>query len=135
MSVAIQVSPELKHRLQQKAEQAGLNIERYLKKLIDENPNQSSTEKPITIEQETILLKKINTGFTVDFWKKYGILVDKRKAGTLTNPDHEELLRLSNEIESANAMRIQYLIQLAQIRKMDLDELMSKLGISPTSHA
>lgn len=132
MSVAIQVSSELKQRLQQKAEQAGLNIERFLAQLIDDKNKQPQSKDA---EKEIFLLEKINTGFSSEFWDKYNQLVDKRKAATLTISEHSELLKYSDKIEAANAQRIKYLIQLAQIKQIDLDVLMKNLGIGPANHA
>jgi hypothetical protein len=135
MSTAIQVSPELKLRLQQKAEQAGLNIERFLNQLIEEKTATGRKAKLDAKAQEGMLLQKINTGFSAEFWEKYAVLVKKRNAVKLTEAEHKELIKCSDEIESANALRIKYLVQLAQLRNMDLDDMMTTLGITPTHHA
>ena len=135
MSITLQLSPELKHRLQQKAEQAGLNIDRFINRFLEEKfalPARSGSDEK---KQEAILLKKINTGLSPEFWEQYYALVEKRRNEQLTPPEHAALIELSNAVEETNARRMKYLAQLARLKNMDLDDLMEKLGIAPRSHA
>lgn len=79
--------------------------------------------------QETNLLLKINEGLPTDFKKRYDQLVRKRRKATLTEDEHSELIKLSDEIEIKNAKRIEYLLELARIRNKPLEVLMAELEI------
>ena len=131
MSITLQLSPELKHRLQQKAEQAGLNIDRFINRFLEEKTAVPANTKPDSKKQEALLLRKINMGFKLEFWEKYAALIQKRNDASLSKSEYQSLLQLSNQIEEANARRIKYLAQLATLKEMDLDDLMATLGIAP----
>ncbi len=135
MSITIQLSPELQHRLQQRADKAGLKIDRFINQLLEEKTTTKAKEKQDVKKREALLLRKINKGFNIEFWEKYATLVKKRNEASLSQSEYQALLQLSNQIEEANATRIKYLAQLAALRKMDLDDLMKSLGIAPTGHA
>ncbi|WP_236556935.1 hypothetical protein [Calothrix sp. PCC 7507] len=53
----------------------------------------------------------------------------KREAETLTNEEHQELLHLNEQIEQLQAQRIEYLAELARMRRISLTALMENLGI------
>ena len=135
MSITIQLSPELQQRLQQHADNAGLKIDRFINQLLEEKTISPVKREQDAVKREALLLRKINTGFNIEFWEKYTALVQKRKAASLSQSEYQALLQLSNQIEEANARRIKYLAELAKIKKMDLDDLMASLGIFPTNHA
>ena len=84
--------------------------------------------------EETHLLSKINLGLSPAEWERYHTLVARRKAETLTPDEQIELIALSDRLEEANAQRIGYLAELAQIRHTTLDAIMSELGLMPNSH-
>ncbi|XWK86255.1 MAG: STAS/SEC14 domain-containing protein [Phormidium sp.] len=78
---------------------------------------------------EAELLLKINQGIPSNIQKQYNELVIKRQAETLTKNEHQELLNLTEQIEKLQTQRIEYLVELARIRKISLRELMENLGI------
>ncbi|MBK9013275.1 MAG: hypothetical protein IPM82_03930 [Saprospiraceae bacterium] len=45
MSITIQLSPELQHRLQQRADKAGLKIDRFINQLLEEKTTTKAKEK------------------------------------------------------------------------------------------
>lgn len=96
---------------------------------------QAQRKTPHLSKRETELLKQINQGIPQTFWQPYKQLAAKRDVGTLTETEHKELLRLSDEMERLNAERLGYLVELAQLRNVSLTELMEKLGIQPLNHA
>ncbi len=83
--------------------------------------------------QEAALLQQINLGIDPATWRRYDGLKAKRRAATLTDAKHGELIAISDQIEIANAHRIAALIQLAQLRHTSLETLMDQLGIQPPS--
>ncbi|MCB0189058.1 MAG: hypothetical protein KDE31_32535, partial [Caldilineaceae bacterium] len=82
-------------------------------------------------DPEAALLQQINLGIDPAAWQRYDVLKAKRRAATLTDAEHSELIAIGDQIELANARRIAALIQLAQLRHTSLEELMNQLGIQP----
>ena len=80
-------------------------------------------------QAEADLLSHINLGMGEDFWKEYSGLKEKRKQETLTPEEHTQLIALSDELELANARRMEYLLALARLRGISLRQLMQDLGI------
>jgi len=90
---------------------------------------------PCLPEQEALLLEKINQGLSPEVQQRYDNLTAKRHAETLTAEEHQELLRLIDQIEQADAERARALADLAQLRKKSLTTLMDELGIHPPDYA
>lgn len=91
---------------------------------------------PSIPKREAELLQKINQGLATAFQHRYDELTTKLQADTITSEEHQELLQLIDQIELADAERMQHLIELAQLRNMSLDGLMNQLGIHhPPPHA
>ena len=82
--------------------------------------------------EESELLLKINQGLPAETQHRYDALIAKRRANALTPEEYEELLRLTDDIERRDAIRIEDLSQLARMRNVPLLALMTELGISPT---
>ncbi|NOX63951.1 MAG: STAS/SEC14 domain-containing protein [Chloroflexi bacterium] len=82
-------------------------------------------------KRESELLIKINQGLPVEMQERYDELMDKLRNGDISASEHQELLRLVDQIEQADAERLQYLIELARLRNISVDELMAQLGIHP----
>ena len=74
-------------------------------------------------------MAKINQGFPLDVQRRLNELVAKRRAETLTPDEHEELLRLIEQSERAEAARVEALAQLAALRGVSLTTSMDDLGI------
>jgi hypothetical protein len=85
--------------------------------------------------QEAELLQKINRSLSQIQWERYDQLVGKRQAETLTPEELDELMALSDQIETANVRRIKYLAELARLRNTTVSALIAELGIKPRSHA
>ena len=85
---------------------------------------------------ETDLLQQINQGLSPIVRARYEELNAKLHEDTITPAEHEEFLRLSDQIEQADAERLRHLIALSQLRQISLDTLMDQLGIRQrTAHA
>jgi hypothetical protein len=84
---------------------------------------------------ESELLLKINQGASPDVQKRYGELISKRRAETLTPDEYDELLRLTEQTEALEARRVEYLAELARLRDTTLAALMKDLGIRKPAYA
>jgi hypothetical protein len=84
---------------------------------------------------ESELLLKINQGASPDVQKRYGELISKRRAETLTPDEYNELLRLTEQTEALEARRVEYLAELARLRNTTLAALMKDLGIRKPAYA
>jgi hypothetical protein len=83
--------------------------------------------------QESALLEKINRGLSAEQLQRFLHLQERREAETLTEAEHEELMTLIAAIEQLDAERVQYLGELAQLRKIPLRQLMDELGLFPAN--
>ena len=84
---------------------------------------------------EAELLKKIGEGIAEEVQSRYDALQQKLLAEQITAEEHSELLGLVDIVEQADAERLRNLIELAQLRKVSLDELMNQLGVHhPPAH-
>jgi hypothetical protein len=95
---------------------------------------QSQRRAPTLPEAEAELLLKINQGPPEDVWQRYGELVARRKGESLTSEEHQELLHLSDEIDTRHTRRVECLAELARLRNTSLRQLMDELGIRPAPH-
>lgn len=95
---------------------------------------QAQRKAPSLPQVEAELLLKINQGVPPEVQKRYEELITKRQAATLTPDEYNELLCLTDRIENLEARRMEYLAELARLRKTSLTALMETLGIrTPTT--
>lgn len=80
---------------------------------------------------ESELLARINQSLSLEVRERYHELTAKRRALLISDEEYEELLRLTDEVEKADAERIRCLMELARLRKVPLDELIRQMGILP----
>ncbi len=86
---------------------------------------------PSLSAEETELLQKINRGLPPAIERRCRELNAKRRADALTAAEHEELLRLIDQVEAAQVGWLENLAALAQLRGTPLPELMDDLGLRP----
>jgi hypothetical protein len=80
---------------------------------------------------EAELLRRINEGAPPEMQRRYDELIAKRRAETLSPEEYEELLHMTEQMESIEVRRLECLAQLARLRQTSLPELMKELGIAP----
>ena len=85
--------------------------------------------------EETRLLRGINRTLPETKRAAYAALSAKRRDGSLGPAEHQELLRLSDELESLNAERLRCLSGLAGFRGVTVPKLMRELGLRSLAHA
>jgi len=96
---------------------------------------QARRRAPSMPKNEADLLQKINQGPAPEVRRRYEGLTAKLRAETIMPEEHQELLQLIDQIELADAERMQHLIALAQLRQVSVDALMHQLGIRPPAYA
>jgi uncharacterized protein YnzC (UPF0291/DUF896 family) len=88
--------------------------------------------KPAWTKTEIELIKKINDCLlSTEEQSLFDKLVKKRRAEKITGSELETLIVLAEKSEMLNVDRINYLVKLAKLKKLTLDEVMEKLGIKP----
>lgn len=138
MTITIEMTPELEHRLQEAAAQVGLTPDAYIVQTLRERltpTRPSRAHKPRLTAAEARLLVHINQSLARIAWPRYHTLVAKRQAETLTPEEQQELIALSDQIEAANVQRIEDLAELARLRNTTLNALIEDLGLKPVAHA
>lgn len=83
----------------------------------------------LSLSSELIL--KINQCIPDSLQQRFNYLIAKRHSLTLTDAEQVELIELTDQIEDLDVKRIEYLAQLAQLRKRSLPEVMQDLNIQP----
>ncbi|MEN9613008.1 MAG: hypothetical protein RLZZ628_3822 [Bacteroidota bacterium] len=83
------------------------------------------------LNRDKILLTQINqTVLSLEKTDRCYTLICKMEWSTLSETEHSELITLVEEEEALNVQRLKYLVELAQLRKMALPQLMKKLGLN-----
>ena len=92
-------------------------------------------QAPSLSKSESELLQRINQGIPVGMQKRYNELIAKRKEETLEPQEYGELLDLTDQVEELEAERVADLVELARLRQVSLDTLMTQLGIHAPTYA
>ncbi|PZV10961.1 MAG: hypothetical protein DCF21_17595 [Leptolyngbya sp.] len=82
-------------------------------------------------ELEANLLQAINQGLPESTQHRDNELQAKLQNDAIAPAEHQELLRLIDVVEQADAERLQALVELAQLRGVTLPALMAQLGLQP----
>lgn len=85
----------------------------------------------VLTQNETELLKKINSGAPTVIQKRYDFLIKKRSNETLKDEEYQELLELTAYMENLGVKRLEYLLELAKLRNLSLDEIVEQLQLKP----
>jgi hypothetical protein len=89
---------------------------------------------PHLTADESALLARINQGLPGDDRARLRALVEKRDDETITEGEWQELASLTDRLELLHADRLAALAELAKLRGVTLDGVMSQLGIQFPSH-
>ncbi|MCB9433489.1 MAG: STAS/SEC14 domain-containing protein [Ardenticatenaceae bacterium] len=84
-------------------------------------------------KEDARLLQVINQMLPVSVQTRYDQLTDLRRNEKIAPEEYQELLRLVDQVELADANRLAALIELAQLRHLTVDQLMQQLDIQPPS--
>lgn len=87
---------------------------------------------PSLTKAESDLILKINQGIVpAEVKDRCMALTQKARQGHISPEEQAELMKLVDQIELLNAERMNYLVQLAQLRHTSLDDLLQTLEIAP----
>lgn len=89
---------------------------------------------PHLTADESALLARINQGLPAADRAKLRALVALRDDETISAGEWQELAALTDQLELLHADRLGALVELAQLRGVTLDEVMSQLGIQFPDH-
>lgn len=131
MTLTLELAPDLQVRLLREADRQGLDAKRFVLGLIQRQL--AGDEAPLSPESQTDseLLEAISRGLPAEGWERYHDLIAKRRAETLTPAEYAELIATTESIEEANVQRVACLAELADRRRISIDQLMDDLGIRP----
>lgn len=133
MSLTIDLDPGLEARLRDEAAKQGVDAATYVAAALEGLFQHPQSESTSLSAAEADLLQEINLGISPAAWQRYHDLMKMRNAETLSSEEHQALIDLSNEIEQANARRIERVVELATLRQVPVNQLMRQLGIGPLS--
>lgn len=133
MTLTLEIGPELEAGLRASAERAGLPPDRFVLSLLREQFVPTGRGPAGLPTAEAGLLERIGEGLPPATWARYQALKEKRDAGTLTDAEHADLIRLVNEVEIWNARRLDAVAELAKVRGVRFPKLVQELGLgAPT---
>lgn len=61
--------------------------------------------------------------------QRFDQLTEKKRSHALTDAEQQEYLQVIEQIEQCDATRLEYLVELAELRQIPLRQLMKDLGI------
>ena len=105
-------------------------LETFIQNILRLRANRIAPSLP---EKESELLAIINQTIPSKLQQQFEVLDEKRQSETLTEKEHQKLLKILEKKENLNVERIIALGELANIRKMPLRKLMRQLGIKMPS--
>lgn len=137
MTITIDLSPDLEHRLRATAAASGIPAEEIVVGALSDSlkgKGLPENQAPHLSAKEAQLLIDINRGMSESQWRRYHDLIARRQNETLTQAESQELISLCDQLEELNVARLEKLVELAGLRGVSLDQLMNQLGIRRTSH-
>ncbi len=129
MTVTLNIAPDLENEVRNAADREGMPTDKYIVTVLKHHLYSAARNPPRLSETEAQLFQQINFGLPEATWRHYHQLLEKRRLETLEPDEHQTLLKITDEIEIANARRITALAKLAQLRDTTLDVLMDELGL------
>jgi hypothetical protein len=91
--------------------------------------------KALMSERESEILRVINRGLSPEKNVRLEQLQERLRQETIRPREHQQLLKLSDELEKLGAQRLKALIELASLRKTSVPKLMSEMGLNGAGYA
>ena len=105
--------------LLEKLPQQSLNKAVEYLEILSQNAQQEAINLT-SLSNETQLIKIIQFCLSPETQKRLDYLRQQNETGKITEQEHQELLNYVDQIEQQDAQRAEALIQLAQLRQIDL---------------
>ena len=130
MTLKLDLPSELEQKLHHEAQIAGVGESEYALRVIADRLTHGSS---MLSQDEEVLLREIDRGFSDPWWERYGELVGKREGESLSKFERRELCVLTEALEEYNVRRISCLAGVAKRHGIALGELMKQLDFKPRS--
>jgi hypothetical protein len=104
MTITVQLKPALEATLLDQAAREGVDANTLVLRTLEQRYGAVSAHSAET--REEALLSQISEGPSEPVWQRYHELSAKRDAKVLSAAEHEELVGLSEKIETAGVQRI-----------------------------
>jgi len=118
MAISTEIRQKALSLLEQLPQQSLNKAVEYLETLAQNA--QQETINLTSLSNETQLIKIIQFHLSSDKQKRLEYLRQQHETGKISNLEHQELLNYVDQIEQEDAKRAEALIQLAQLRQVDL---------------
>ena len=118
MAISTEIRQKALSLLEQLPQQSLNKAVEYLETLAQNA--QQETINLTSLSNETQLIKIIQFHLSSDKQKRLEYLRQQHETGKITEQEHQELLNYVDQIEQEDAKRAEALIQLAQLRQVDL---------------
>lgn len=128
MSVTIAFPPPIEKRLRDGAARQGVSLEQYITQVVLSGLSGSNQSDADELSEDE-LLRRIQLNVQPHELDEYYRLAALRKAEQLSENEYEKLLALTDKIEIAHAERMKYVVALAKLRGISLEQIMVDLGI------
>ncbi len=131
MTITLELPEDLERQLRTEAARNGISLDKQIVQSLSDN--ESIPDANASTEAQ--LRNKIMRWIPAHQHETYLALVAKRRSGHITASEYEELLLLTDVVETAHAVRMRHLIQLADLRHISLENLLREMGITPAKYA
>jgi hypothetical protein len=138
VTITIDLAPDLEQQIRKAAAQAGLAPGAYIAETLRQQLRTASKVQataPHVSAREAELLLIINQSLSAITWTRYRELIANRQAETLASNEQDELVALTDAIETANVARIAAAAELAHIRHTTIEAILQALGLTAAAHA
>ena len=85
-------------------------------------------------DEESKLLRQINGGLLSPKQVRFEYLIARRDARSITEQEFSELLKLTEEIEKNDSLRLKRIAKLADLKNMSLPDVVHFYNLSPIHH-
>ena len=70
---------------------------------------------------------KVREGYPTDLYARYQTLAEKMNTNQISSEEHKEMISLSDQFEQMDAQRLEWLIELAALKNVSLEEVLREL--------
>lgn len=85
-------------------------------------------------EEEHKLLKQINNSLLSSKQMRFNYLIARRDAQMITDNEFSELLKLTDEVEKSDNIRLKRIVKLAEMKGVSLPDVVRVFNINPYQH-
>lgn len=125
MTIALDLPPDVEARLRHRAAAEGIDPASLAVRVLGE-----TLAKEPSLRSEAELLREINVGFGPASWDRLRSLAERCQSGLLSDSEQQEYLTLADQLEEADARRMELIVELAKRRGESVERVVQSLGLS-----